>query len=345
MSKRRSRCLAQQLQAPIVSATGPDEVPRRQQTPVGWQGRRQDRCLRAKGMEPPGDRDKLWRRRQAAPHRASTLRQDVTTGTPATPLASAIGAQETRLNGGSVSRLPTPSGWAGAEMTFGSDLRTRAVFGQRRIRGTALGPGESHHAHATRKSHWTWRPASIPWDRHSFGRERRSGRRFPRGSPQGNHVKVAGRGTNPCRSGWLASQTGFGPVQGEAPTACERVALRCREHGSFGPLCAASKQRLPRGMRQPSNGQAQGSIGRPPGGNSGWTQRTLQWTNALRSSDPARSHGSSRPARGIVRPAPNRQATARGYRPRCPRLEDRFHASQARPPPVRRRRKGERCAV
>lgn len=55
-----------------------------------------------------------------------------------------------------------------------------------------------------------------------------------------------------------------------------------------------------RGMRQPSIGEAHGSIGRPPSGNAGWTQRTSQWTKALRSSDPARSSGSSRPACGNV---------------------------------------------
>jgi hypothetical protein len=84
-----------------------------------------------------GRQDKLQHGRTAAPNRASRLRPDATTGTPAPFPASAGGAPETRSHGDTVCRSPWPHG----QDAFRDDLRVRAsavpVFGQGRIVWTA----------------------------------------------------------------------------------------------------------------------------------------------------------------------------------------------------------------
>lgn len=118
---------------------------------------------------------------------------------PEPPIAPAKGGHGKRGTDSTVDRLPRPRGQGGREdMAFGPDRAHRSSLWTAKDRKTAWRPDTSHHTQATRKSHWTWRFTSIPWDRHSSGRKRRSGRRSPSGSPQGDHVKVAGRGSVPA---------------------------------------------------------------------------------------------------------------------------------------------------
>lgn len=131
-----------------------------------------------------------------------------------------------RQTSSTTSRSPRPPGQGGAR----DDLRVPT--GASRLSPDSTEPlGErgrdaDHHTHATRKGHSTWRFTPIPWGWHSSGRERWSGRRFPSGLPQGDHVKVAGRGAGTCRSCRLADMTSFGSAQETTPTAGKHRPLR-----------------------------------------------------------------------------------------------------------------------
>jgi hypothetical protein len=176
---------------------------------------------------------------QGSSHRASALRPDATTSTrESLPL-----------------RRPGRPGQAGPAARHAGRPAARALglgpVGERKHRppgqsgrakrssdrdGTAQPEedGQDHHTHATRKGHWTWRFKEVPWDRHSSGRKRRSGRRFSGGSPREDHVKVAGRGAPTWNSCWLAGRRGFGPCQDNVPTANVQPALRRSASPSLG---------------------------------------------------------------------------------------------------------------
>jgi hypothetical protein len=94
----------------------------------------------------------------------------------------------------------------------------------------------------------------------------------------------SGRGS--CRSSRFADRTGLGPEQGERPPHA-----RMARFGAPRQDASASRRRARATTttrhEEPSIGQAQGSIGRPAGGNAGRTQRTSQRTKALRSRKPS----------------------------------------------------------
>lgn len=171
-------------------------------------------------------------------------------------------------------RAPKPSGRGtrapSHSCDFGTAGRTRT--------------GQNHHESTTRQSHCTWRFKSVPWDRRSFRRKRRSGRRSHHGMPRGDHVKVAGRGTRPACTLWLARETGFGSARGRIRLA------RTAHFGALPSTASASTTQAEIGCMveriKPSNGKAQGSIGHRAGRNVSRAQRTSQWIKALRSSDP-----------------------------------------------------------
>jgi hypothetical protein len=236
MSTRRSRRKARQPQTLPTSVGRPAAVSRRQHASASWQGTRPDPTPSGAGdgRVPADARTSCstagqqlrtahpgfgQMRRRALRHRFP-LRQEARQRHAVTATRSADRPGLTART-----RFAT---------TFGSEQAPSPSSDREGSSGPQRGPDKSHHTHATRKSHWTWRFMSLPWDRHSFGRKRRSGRRSPSGSLPGDHVKVAGRGARTCRSGWLASQTGFGPVQATASTANPHGALRCHVSGSFG---------------------------------------------------------------------------------------------------------------
>lgn len=135
------------------------------------------------------------------------------------------------------------------------------------------------------KCHWTWRSGPILRDRHSSGRECRSGRRSQCGLPQGDHVKVVGRGARPLPIGPACRTDGLRPEAGIAsPHGCAAHFGALKPRASAQAVAAG--HRLPGGKSGPSIGKAQGSIGRLVGRNAIRTQRTSQRTNALRSRDP-----------------------------------------------------------
>ena len=137
--------------------------------------------------------------RQLAPSiRASAGRND---GHQARPTTSVDGRAGKSLAGGTIGRLPGTAGLRahGTGQARRNGPRTRASAPRRSSdRGGTADSSEdgreSPTTHATRKGHWTWRFVWVPWDRHSSGRKRRSGRRFLGGSPLGDHVKVTGWG-------------------------------------------------------------------------------------------------------------------------------------------------------
>jgi hypothetical protein len=216
---------ARQPRGTAASAASLDETFRLQPASADCWGLSRTRRLRADG---PADENGKSGTAAALPkgssHRASALRPDATTGTRTArpPRRKGRPGKARRQHGVRVAPRERPPG-RNQRAGRCRSLRARADAPERSSdrEGTAqrIEDGQDHHTHATRKDHWTWRFTWVPWDRHSSGRKRRSGRRFLGGSPRRDHVKVVGRGTPTWCSCWLAGMKGFGPHRDTVPTA------------------------------------------------------------------------------------------------------------------------------
>jgi hypothetical protein len=178
-------------------------------------------CSRARKSTATGEPGQVAPSRFAAPHRASTLRPDATTGLPATaPCPGRMRPKQEKRT--PMDRRRTPSG--------GRDRKTRKVLGHewssrkspRARTATSEKARQNHQANVMKTSHWMWYLASaLVVDTPSgAGAGRVGGIRTPAGQLAGLDASHEGGSVRDARTrkpSWFASEAGFGPRKHRRP--------------------------------------------------------------------------------------------------------------------------------